>query len=214
MMSLEKSIFSFIFRLAYRDAIMRRAYSGESLSTNEYNKIEAYVKTYIDKLLSEEYPDFMDAANGLKDFLNKYDDFSFGNIQKLLNMTTKYVYIICYNHIENRRCFSKCHCPMDNTMIRIVWNEYKSNYKKEGWDKELLWIPYDNEKKGTDYSRIAWSRIGFEAEESPRSISVYFNFQNMVRRLSECKGIFPVEYDYIMWESKAKLIYGRYTFFD
>lgn len=115
-------------------------------------------------------------------------------------MTAKYIYISCYVNEGLKKNFACCHCPMDNIMIKKVKKEYLEYIKDK---KDLyLQIPIGGGKTSLDVSKISWSKIGFEVKDSPQSIKVYMNFQEMVKILAKEKGISPIEYDFINWSNE------------
>ena len=76
---------------------------------------------YAQKVLLGKNPCFYDYETRFKTELSKEEisGLTFGNIQKLINMTMKYLYIRYYDECrENFRC---CHAPMDNRMIKIYF---------------------------------------------------------------------------------------------
>ena len=107
-------------------------------------------------------------------------EFSFGNAQKLINMTIKYIYItLLGDKFNNRDKFKYCHCPMDGIMLKIVW-ENKNNL---------------NEIDLGD-SRFCSNGWGKEKSTDER----YMIFQKAVRQLAKKTNCYPIEYDYINWQ--------------
>ena len=55
------------------------------------------------------------------------------------------------------------------------------------------------------FKKISWSKIDFipkksSKKEDDKDIPVeYKSFQDAVKKLSDSKGIYPIEYDYINW---------------
>ena len=133
--------------------------------------------------------------------------FTFGNIQKLINMTIKYMFRVCYLDKEKRRYFVYCHCPMDRIMIEIVSQEYKSAVVKYSLEDEgnlLIQSPW---RTKTGPSKITWSKIGFPNQESNEDFQnhkVYEDFQQMVRALAQKEHISPIEYDYMHWSAPSE----------
>ena len=188
--------FDFVYELALRDATLRNAYNGDMDELRNNSTAKKEVKLYIEKLLGTEEPSdiFMETANSLGNAFR--DSLTFGNIQKLINMTTKYFYISCYYDKTLRNKFIKCHCPMDSVMVDTVIHELEA-LKKESKDtfqqekiKKFL-------KRGNKtLLRKPWSNMSFnDAEEDQQ----YWLFQQIVCFLAEQKNILPIEYDYLMW---------------
>ena len=76
---------------------------------------------------------FLETAINVCKSINNYEgkpdtagNFSFGNAQKLINMTIKHIYLHTYT-IDSlgfpsiRERFRYCHCPMDSIMLQDVW---------------------------------------------------------------------------------------------
>ena len=106
---MQDEIFSFVYKMAFQDAVQQKAYEGKKKDLCETPKM------------------FKDVALELFKAVNK-DNFTFGNAQKVINMTAKYLYIICYADSAFRDRFKYCHCPMDRVMLNIVWKRYKEKY--------------------------------------------------------------------------------------
>ena len=105
--------------------------------------------------------------------------FSFGNAQKLINMTVKYIYITLFRDKgNNREKFKYCHCPMDGLMLKNVWKNKNSLKEIDLGNSEF----YSND----------W---GKETINSKR----YKIFQKAVRQLAKKSDCYPIEYDYMNW---------------
>ena len=57
--------------------------------------------------------------------------FTFGNAQKLINMTAKYYYISCCMNSAKRENFKYCHCPVDCLLLEKVWKFIRTNKELE-----------------------------------------------------------------------------------
>lgn len=194
--NIEETIFDFAYNAALNDATLRSAYIGEKDNIVDIAEARDVVKSYIDSILDGDEPNFYHAAEELCKVINN-TEFRFGNAQKLINMTVKYIYIGAYTNKEYREKFKNCHCPMDSVMIRKVKMDYlnfNGNNTKDG----LLQISVGEGKTSTDWSKVAWSKIDF-CGENQRSIKIYENFQEMVKLISEKRGISPIEYDFYEW---------------
>uniref|UniRef100_UPI0040297F59 hypothetical protein n=1 Tax=Eubacterium sp. TaxID=142586 RepID=UPI0040297F59 len=191
----DKLIFDFVYELALRDAVMRTAYLGDKseLRKNEYAK--NIVRDYADDIINKKSFDYYDIAKKLCDEFNseKNSDhqFTFGNAQKLLNMTMKYLYIMCYKNNELRDKFQNCHCPMDGIMIDKVINELKK-LKSEGDSSVQQYTQrgYIGKLKGKPWSRLV-------SDDK----AVYEQFQKSVKFLAKKQDLYPLEYDYFLWNS-------------
>ena len=95
----KEKIFEFVYLMAFRDATMRRAFPKKTEeSEEEYNsflKAKGPARKFIDKLLAgsddiEPETYMLEICRVVKTY-----GFTFGNAQKLINMLSKYMYIIC-----------------------------------------------------------------------------------------------------------------------
>ncbi|MDC7300512.1 hypothetical protein [Agathobacter ruminis] len=198
---LKEKMFKFAYHEALNDATGQSAYRGKKSDIENNAGAEEKVKKYIDSLFNPPNLCFYDTAKKVSDAINDVE-FTFGNIQKLINMTAKYLYLGCYSDEKLRECFKNCHCPMDRVMIDKVFKEYKQAFvEKNKGNENLLTIPYGDGKKGKDKSKICWSKIKFADEDSPCSHKIYENYQEMVRAITNDMGIYPLELDYALWES-------------
>ena len=115
--------------------------------------------------------------------------FTFGNIQKLINMTAKYMYVTCYENQNKRDCFQYCHCPMDSVMIQTVDSAYNGEIGKDVNWREVRW------------SKITDDLVSSPTETIPStSIDVYKQFQTRVKELLKDRDIYPIEYDFLYWK--------------
>lgn len=191
-MEIKGKIFDFIYRMAMRDATMMKAYEGENKKELfRISEARDIVKKYADKVIEGCYTtdsdkhekEFCETAQKVCKAINKSKDFNFGNAQKLINMTVKYLYAGYYENEYLRENFKYCHCPMDRVMLEYVWKEYG--------DKEKL-------NKGIEKGKFkaGWGQEKWENGNLPQR---YCNFQIAVRELAEERKLYPIEYDYYIW---------------
>lgn len=194
---IDNKIFEFAYYEALDDATKQNAYLGkkEEIASNESAK--KIVKKYIDEIFAGKHPRMIDAAKKVNEAISN-KEFTFGNIQKLINMTAKYFFLSCYADEKLRENFSSCHCPMDGTMMKKVKQEYRDLISPRTRD-DLLLIPLGDGKTSIDLSKTAWSKLQFDNYDGPYSFSVYEHFQKMVEILAKEKGIMPIEYDFLKW---------------
>lgn len=204
-MIVDDKIFDFIYTIAMRDATLQKAYeiktdglTDDQKKSNEYKKklllkndeAKRIVRKYIDDIIAGNNPCFYAVEEKLehsfdsfveehKDYLTK---FTFGNCQKLINMTVKYFYIVTYSDSTIRLHFNSCHCPMDNVMIKTV----KRELKKDNKSLKDFGVKNDDLK--------SWSKI------VNSNTSQYDAFQEIVKYLAQKQGVSPIEYDYLMWK--------------
>lgn len=191
-------IFNFVYTMALRDATMRKAYEGEKKPLFTLIPPKDIVKEYVNNVLDgklncRETADEI-TEKAIRDITDAFSaaSFTFGNAQKLLNMTMKYLYISAYGDTakeqEYRDRFQFCHCPMDGSMIKTI---YKN--KENSTIKDLL----SRGRNGRGlYSDTAWSRISDKAPKAHNTLAAYEDFQNAIRALAKNENLIPLEIDY------------------
>lgn len=205
-MIVDDKIFDFIYTIAMRDATQQKAYelkkdglTDERKKSNEYKKelllknegAKSIVREYIDDIIAGNNPCFYAVEENLErsfeEFVEKHKlyltKFTFGNCQKLINMTVKYFYIVTYSDPTIRSHFNDCHCPMDNVMINMAIKELNKSGKTLA-----------NFNTTSANLRKSWSRI------VQGNKSQYDAFQEIVKYLAKQQGVSPIEYDYLMWK--------------
>jgi hypothetical protein len=191
-----EKIFDFAYVAALGDAVNQKAYSGEKTVLQKNREARDIVKKYIDDIIAGRHPDFYSTANAVEnsfaDFLRKNSlagSFTFGNTQKLINMTVKHMYRVAYVKPELRENFKGCHCPMDNIMTELVKNKIAAcAFAELPCDIQLIL----NRKGWRGELCKPWSKISEDKTQ-------YLNFQRIVAFLAEKEGAIPIEYDYIYW---------------
>lgn len=201
-------VFNFIYGCALRDAILQKAFECDDKSwVCKVQAAKITVKEYIDAVLSgrfktpadkKDHDDlFLATANAVCAAINSARPssctctFTFGNAQKLINMTVKHVYAHTYSSPAIRECFRNCHCPMDSVMLGNVWKAYKDTFNDKKRKTDLI---------SSDSFHSAWSKEGTNhpIADIPER---YEKFQKAILDIiAQNKGdIFPIEYDYIFW---------------
>ncbi len=200
-----QKIFEFAYGSGLEDAIRQKAFDGVKMPLRDCEDAKKTVKDYIDSILNGQKPNFYEVAkmveNDFEKFIAEYNlnpvdgkkitgKFRFGNAQKLINMTAKYMFILTYDRPELRERFAQCHCPMDSIMIENVikgidkCKELPDNIRdktKRGWKTQL---------------RQPWSQI------ESGNVSQYETFQELVVFLAG--ELSPIKYDYKEWKSIEK----------
>lgn len=196
-----EGIFKFALERAYVYAT-QRAYTSRAPLTKQYimDRARTPITNYIQGLLTNGGTEdgdhaFMKCARAIARRLDLDLDaeeggdrntFTFGNIQKMINMTVKILYCGYYFQEDLRECFRNCHCPMDGIMINIV----REQYGEHGTDARL---------RNVHWSQVRWSHLVFQNTNNLCSRSYYDDFQQMVRELAEREGLIPIEYDFVNW---------------
>ena len=223
-------IFDFAFNNAIRDAVLMMAYTPHPNKVKDFQKTQLLncsaarttVKNYIDSILDGKQinsviPVINETVNNFKVFLNSnypnYPTFTFGNAQKLVNMTAKYFYMITYENKNLRSNFKNADCPMDGIMVNKVTAALKSitsqnteyeklkEYYRNNYLKSLEQYglkPAKNPKTFTWYGP-SWSKIDSEC------IEPYEFFQKAVRFLMntpsfKCED--PLAFDFHLFKTQ------------
>lgn len=202
-------IFEFIYGCAMRDAILQKAFIGEKRWVYDVHGAKIAVKKYIDSILgntivSQEQHDkiFLATADIVCREINNYankpssvlDDFTFGNAQKLINITVKHFYSICYYDCSMANVFKFCHCPMDFIMLENVWGFYA---EFEGCDNKKR-----KQDFGNDFLK-SWGREDFEFIEGKIDFPKrYLKYQEIVKKWAQKVGCTPIEFDFYFWNMK------------
>lgn len=213
-------LFDFAYMNAMSDATRRTnveaGFKEKFLDIKKSNSKNAkdYIRNYIDDTLNGNTSNFDQVALNVKNSLCSIDNidthFDFGNAQKLINMTAKYLFIMLYNSDNNnlRNGFSRFHCPMDRIMIGTVTKMYRNHLKsidnneeKDELRKNLSFYIDANDNpcissKGTQIER--WSLVNW-TDLNTDTKYIYDKYQNMVNILSEKEKIMPLEFDLKYW---------------
>lgn len=194
-------IFDFVYNMAINDATIRTDAASEKSEIRDDETIKSIVRKHIDNILSENNTeDFNKTVEEIENVLvskKPHSNFTFGNIQKLINMTAKYIYISCYSDRSIRERFNNCDCPMDSIMIEIVTKKYK----KKGWAvPEFI---YNGRRTQSWIGTVSWSKIIEEQSDQKNSRKRYDEFQSMVRKLCTEEEITPLEFDLKYWKPRS-----------
>jgi len=200
--TMKKRVFSFIYGCAMHDAILQKAFKGEKTWVGQVEPPKNILNKYICKVLNNEFSSqanhdksFLETANRICTEINnnkqqgiETDIFSFGNAQKLINITVKHTYTFCYQTSSLRDGFRFCHCPVDAIMLSKVWDLCKGKIdlgKRQEFCK-------------------SWGSEGIMGNTQPQLEEFptrYALFQKAVRFLIGCGDVFPVEFDYVEWKT-------------
>ena len=192
-MDANNKIFDFAYMMAFRDATMRNAFPRWEEEKNDdgtfhkrkdeiknYSKpiVQNYINTVVEANLQTKQ-ESLAVINRLCDEENTARGFTFGNAQKLVNMTAKYMFISAYAAREKRELFKNCHCPMDGVMMDWV--------KKHCRDYGLPNVKFD----------IPWSKLRIDDE---KSLNEYKVFQDYIDKIAMMEEIFAIEVDFLYWD--------------
>ena len=174
--------------MSFKDATMRKAFPKEPKESEEIFKerkqearivSEPFCYDYAEKLLKEE--DGL-SNNQIREIILKITKknksyntrFTFGNAQKLINMISKYLYIITLSDERMRLKFKNCDCPIDSNILAILKNN------------------------GQGFKISSWSKMDIENGEIPK---IYIEVQDYIRKVTndERDILYPIEFDYKYW---------------
>ena len=211
---MRKKMFAFLYGCAMHDAILQKAFDAtEKKWIGEVEAPIQYVQEYVDMVLSNRFisPEehdsyFLRLANRICSAINEEGEkrnitiaFSFGNAQKLINMTIKFVYGFCYHDGSLRQGFRFCHCPLDSFMLKAVWERAEKHCGGQGKRRDRLGTAAEFHK--------AWGNEG--AEMNPQSQPEltafpprYHQFQTIIREMCQPSDLYSIEYDYMDWKAK------------
>ncbi len=207
-MELRDDIFRFIYISAMRDATLQGAYNVQKAwLAKETGAAEAFIRKHVESVMTGQYWDLdqegHDQERYDQDFLNLAKDvtgavncaekkngvptlFAFGNAQKLINISLKYVYIVELSNPEYQKFFSCCHCPMDQVLLEHVWTNRKI---LNAWKQAS-----DNDRKRDGFLK-SWGNENFEDGNLP---SRYRLFQDCVKELAG-EDMSRLDYDFSIW---------------
>lgn len=131
--------------------------------------------------------------------------FSYGNSQKWVNMTMKYLYIISglinelgisddERWIEIDNIYKQFHVPIDRYIVKSVWNE---SLKENSINLPNLVFSNTTGKLGKYSSEKYKSWSTWEEEE-------YNDFRKVLNKKAKIKRISPIEWESIVWIKQAK----------
>ena len=224
--TIDDKIFNFAYIMAMRDATQQQAFpvANKKLLWEKadetvvaYRLLKGYINDILDKDKQEQ--DFYEIekdiekavnefikTNGIKKVTKKDEPESiedavitFGNAQKLINMTAKYMFISAYQDSDKAKLFNQCHCPMDGIMVDKV-AKIAGRLVDEG--EEGLRASLENfaykRPRAHDWAakdEVRWSKLTLENRKP------YEGFQKVVRALAEREGLSPLELDFCVWGS-------------
>lgn len=190
--AIKDKLFEFAYKMAFLDATMRNAFQKwEDESEESFHerkkvirmKSMPIVRDYIDDIFNGKVVSSESVCDVIISLCDNREGFTFGNAQKLANMTAKYMYLSAYINDNMRGLFQHCHCPMDGVMLRRL-------------KKELPCIECNTE--------LSWSKLKYVEGKIPEE---YLQFQENIKELAKkaeledkAKNIIPIEVDYLYWE--------------
>ncbi len=202
-------IFDFCYENALRDATVRSAFRGKIQDIRNMYELKRIVKEYIyvllDPLKCAPSPTKILIAMQQVEELETYNSmqnpesrkFRFGNLQKLLNMTIKYIYPSCIDDIKKRSMFNECHCPIDRQVLDKLMECFKEKQLDESkWNDEMKKYKIPRRSVLTMLNNICFSSITPEE---------YRICQTMISDVVNLKCFNnAIEFDYWAWKPGDK----------
>ncbi len=190
--NVDKKVFEFVFGCALVDAVLMKAYPHpKKPKASECGDAVDCLEIFANRVLNGEFKsqddydnEFIEVEEQIKSLI---PEFTFGNSQKLINMTFKHLYTIAYNNEVMKENFKFCHCPVDSIMLKKVWDAAKEYGVSLG------------EYNSSVAFQQSWSKEDFSKDEYEKSR--YMAFQNAVREIAPQLGLTPLEYDFDVWSS-------------
>lgn len=195
---IDNLIFDFVYDMALNDALNRTSdlTKGDKIKISTNKDIRCVLKKHAESIINGDKWSLFKTVNLIQaknqNNTNKVDNLYFGKIQKLINMTMKYVYIKYSDDISVGEMFSFCDAPMDSIMRDFVYESY-------------IYLFAPNNKPSFKKS-CAWSSIG----KNNSNFDDYNGFQLAIKNIIEDKKIKingkiinSLQFDYLFWE-KAK----------
>ena len=194
-MNIKDWIFDFAYNEALIDATRRTHAAGYKESVSKNDEAKGFVREYANSILNGNHADFYETEKKVEECISN-PKFTFGNTQKLINMTMKYLYIVCYHDIALRDIFEVCHCPMDKTMKDIVVKRYRKAVEEDGAPKDYSTFINCDGNESECWSDVSWSNIERAYVDKYPTQNVYYSYQKMVEYLAGKDELFPLEYDF------------------
>lgn len=196
-------VFGFCYGMAMVDAIRRTraAVRDERATTVDDSMKDVYLKNesarervrcYIESILIGAAEDPVAVIEDVEKLMG-YEEFTFGNAQKLVNMTAKYIFVSTYADSDLRTRFNACHCPMDGAMLKKAKDIYGSMNMQ---DKEKI----DRLLEGTEWEHRPKSLLNEPWSRATAERPQYKVFQGIIRMQSQKEGFSPLEYDIVHWK--------------
>ena len=190
----DEKVFDFIYSMALNDAMNRVSKEGDKSKLAGNKGIKEEVKKYANNIISGNETDLKTTINEIKrinkDSEKQIENFTFGKIQKLINMTMKYLYIKYSENDVVKKNYMACHAPMDSIMRDFVYESYYMLYPEKpknsiGFTKECSWSGIDSRDK----------------------IMEYYAFQSAINDIIKKKNlhISHIEFDYKYWGEASKI---------
>ncbi len=226
------NILSCAVKKAYEDATQRGAYNTQldndeqkAASQKAKQKATACLKDGINKILEKEVPieeqkDFDLWHEELCDKIKeKFDDslpFTYGNAQKWVNMTLKYLYLIdcicsevcpdidCFHSLQNISAY--LHVPVDSYIIEKVW-EMEGN--KTGRNDSCLPIKSGKTCKNGSRGKYASDKVeAWSTWDNDKYEKNYIKLQNYLRNNKKIDNN-PIDWEGPAWIEIAKKRSGK-----
>lgn len=151
----------------------------------------------------------LDVANGPEYDMLLKEKLTFGQVQKWLNMTMKYLLLLGYVP-ENIQGF--LHVPIDDYILEAVWS---TNHGEPQYQQRLQSLVTHSDKlpftssKSKSYASAKiqkWSKWNADHQDADLlwKCTAYDEFQNGIRKALEGSDMSPIE-----WESKVWIIMAK-----
>lgn len=212
--SIPAEILDAVINIAYSDATRRKSLDRSEMDENEIAEDKKKARNVVWFAIYNLNPDIDFSAwheEVCRDLVNK-TAFSYGNAQKLLNMTIKYLYLInssgmiftgensdfrgWYDH-RLKTFESQFHIPIDNYVLQYIYEDINVNNTHWGEAESIGIRKYHPQYKIKDYSNkceYAWSKLP--------DYETYMMIQKAIASCYKSKN--PLEWENKIWIEIAK----------
>ena len=174
------------------------AFTGFSSIIRKNTKAKNAVRAYIDSILGikDIEVSFMDAAIFMIKELSANSiirhDLEFWHIQSIINKTVKYMYIMSYGNPEVRKKFENAHCPLEVTLVHNAIEDLKS-IERSATEVE---VQAEAKRYLSEFNvRLLKQPV---TKNTFSDTTQYKLFQEIIEFISKQKGIYPIEYSYLV----------------
>lgn len=199
-------------KVAYKDATLMGAYNVNYSNDKKSNRIKKLINAINDRSIKKQsFKKWHDeTCNNLVD-----EQFTYGNAQKFLNMTIKYLFIIYSILIEyNPKCsfvdfyerkymkdYSKFQIPVDNNILEAAWNLEKEH----GAHKEkMIKFPIKEGYCKTKYGKYNTEKIIPWSSWKKNSYNTFHQSITEFIAVNLKKYKAPLDWEFDAWIDEAK----------
>ena len=198
--TIEEKIFDFAYNMALLDSTRRTKAAGLKSQIAQLTGIRDAIKTYAGYYYlgkgNKEYAGSFDKCVEKIQEIKVGGPFTFGNIQKLINMTMKYLYIRYYGCNGVRERCKDCHAPMDSIMMTFIYESYYVLHRTDSSNKKNGIAP-------PGFKREGWSNLLDDTEYKCFQCKIQWIIKERKLQMN------PIEFDYCFWDAARNVKYDE-----